>query len=200
MKREPNSEPEFLEELAADAPELASLSLERLPELLPDQSLPSGGRDKLLAEVSELPLRYAPFFDAISSLWDLSEDGVRAELVRSKANEEWRFTALPGIRLFDVRGGEKTANAHVRLVRFSPGFRFPVHRHKGHEKVLILEGSYTDSTGTVYRSGDLHEMTEGSEHGFVVDENEPCVAAVVEEGREFRSVFLRVLSKFVRDG
>jgi hypothetical protein len=177
MKREPN--PDFLKELELEAPELASLSLERLPELLPAAEVPPRGRERLLADVSELPLRYAPFFDALASLWDLSEEDVRAELVRSKDVEEWRFTAL---------------------VRFSEGFRFPVHRHLGHEKVFILEGSYTDSTGTVYRSGDLHEMTEGSEHGFVVDDKEPCVAAVVEEGREFRSVFLRVLSKFVRDG
>jgi anti-sigma factor ChrR (cupin superfamily) len=85
-------------------------------------------------------------------------------------------------------------------VRLAAGLRFPVHRHKGEEKLLILEGSYTDSTGTVYRSGDLHEMAEGTEHGFVVDDKEPCIAAVVEHGREFRNAFLRVLAKLVRDG
>ena len=200
MTKKPESEPEFLKELEVEAPELASLSLERLPELLPAAEPPEGGRERLLADVSELPLRYAPFFDALASLWDLSEDGVRAELTRAKDDEEWRFTALPGIRLFDVRSGAGTASANVRLVRFAAGFRFPVHRHKGHEKVLILEGSYTDSSGTAYHSGDLHEMSEGSEHGFVVDPDEPCTAAVVEEGREFRSVFLRALSKLVRDG
>jgi anti-sigma factor ChrR (cupin superfamily) len=64
----------------------------------------------------------------------------------------------------------------------------------------LLEGSYTDSSGTVYRSGDLHEMNEGTEHGFVVSDDEPCTAAVVEVGREFRSVFLRALAKLVGDG
>jgi quercetin dioxygenase-like cupin family protein len=199
MNNEPKAEPDLLEELESEAPDLAHLPLERVAELGADRP-PAGGREKLLAEVSELPLRYAPFFDRLSALWDLSEDEVRAELERAKNREEWRFTALPGIRLFDVRGGDGTRNAHVRLVCFSPGFRFPVHRHKGRERVFILEGSYADSSGTVYRSGDLHEMTEGTEHGFLVDENEPCIAAVVEEGREFRSVFLRILSKFVRDG
>jgi quercetin dioxygenase-like cupin family protein len=200
MTDKPETEPDFLKELELEAPDLAELARTELPELLPTAPVPPSGRATLLAEVSELPLRYAPFFDTLSTLWDLEESEVRAELVRSKDSEEWRYTALPGIRLFDVRGGDRTANAHVRLVRFSPGFRFPVHRHTGHERVFILEGSYTDSSGTVYRSGDLHEMTEGSEHGFLVDPNEPCTAAVVEEGREFRSVFLRVLSKFVRDG
>ena len=195
----PKAEPDFVDELAFEAPELAA-SLEGLPDLLPAAELPAGGRERLLSDVSEPPLRYAPFFDALASLWDLGEDEVRAELTRSKDREEWRFTALPGIRLFDVRGGPATAGADVRLVSLAPGFRFPVHRHKGHEKLLVLEGSYTDSSGTVYRSGDLHEMAEGTEHGFVVDEKEPCIAAVVEHGREFRNAFLRVLAKLVRDG
>jgi predicted ChrR family anti-sigma factor len=200
MKEKPDTEPEFLRELELEAPDLAKLSNERLPDLLPDAAPPEGGKQRLLADVSELPLRYAPFFDALAELWDLPEDDVRAELTRSKNNDEWRWAALPGIRLFDVRGGAKTASAHVRLVRFAPGVRFPVHRHKGHERVLILEGSYTELGGKVYRSGDLHEMHDGSEHGFTVDEREPCIAAVVEEGREFRSVFLRALAKLVRDG
>jgi len=200
MKEKPGTEPEFLRELELEAPDLAELSNERIPELLADAPPPADGKQRLLADVSELPLRYAPFFDALTELWDLPEDDVRAELTRSKDNDEWRWAALPGIRLFDVRGGARTASAHVRLVRFAAGVRFPIHRHKGHECVLILEGSYTDSGGTVYRSGDLHEMQDGTEHGFTVDEREPCIAAVVERGREFRSVFLRALAKLVRDG
>jgi quercetin dioxygenase-like cupin family protein len=200
MKKEPGKEPEFLEELELEAPDLASVPLERLPELLGPVEPPPGGQKRLLAEVSELPLRYAPFFDALGSLWDLGEPELRAELERAKDNAEWHWSALPGIRLFDVRGGTRTAGTHVRLVRFSPGVRFPTHRHRGHEKVLILEGSYTDSSGTVYRSGDVHEMNEGTEHGFVVDAAEPCIAAVVEVGREFRSLLLRALAKLVRDG
>lgn len=200
MTDKPETEPDFLEELALEAPELAALAREELPALLPAEPVPAGPRESLLAEVSELPLRYAPFFDTLCTLFDLEEDEVRAELVRSKDREEWHYTALPGIRLFDVRGGARTANTHARLVSFAPGFRFPVHRHTGRERVFILEGSYTDSSGAVFRSGDLHEMSEGSEHGFIVDPNEPCIAAVVDEGREFRSAFLRVLAKFVRDG
>jgi quercetin dioxygenase-like cupin family protein len=199
MKKEPDAEPEFVRELALEAPELTS-SLERLPELLPPAEPPQGGRERLLADVSELPLRYAPFFDRLASLWDLGDDEVRAELTRAKERDEWRFTALPGLRLFDVRGGPRTQGADVRLVHFAAGVRFPVHRHKGHEQLLILEGSYTDSSGSVFRSGDLHEMSEGTEHGFVVDDKEPCIAAVVEHGREFRNVFLRALAKLVRDG
>jgi anti-sigma factor ChrR (cupin superfamily) len=200
MKDRPNAEPDFLGELEAESPDLSAVAVERLPDLAPAAGAPARGRERLLEAVSVLPLRYAPFFARLAALWDLSEDDVTNELVRAKDNEQWRWTALPGIRLFDVQGGAKTSSAAVRLVRFSPGFRFPVHRHKGYERVLILEGSYIDSSGTVYRSGDLHEMSEGSEHGFTVADDEPCVAAVVEEGREFQSVLLRVLAKLARDG
>jgi anti-sigma factor ChrR (cupin superfamily) len=200
MKEDSDKSPEFLRELELEAPELAALPLDRLSEHLPEAEPPPGGKERLLEETSSLPLRYAPFFDRLSELWDLREDDLRAELTRAKNEDEWRWAALPGIRLFDVQGGEKTSKAQVRLVRFAPGIRFPAHVHKGHEQVLVLEGSYTDSGGTVYRSGDLHEMSAGSEHGFVVDEHGPCIAAVVEEGREFRSIFLRALAKFVRDG
>ncbi len=199
MTKEEDAVTEFAREVLLEAPELAS-SLERLPELLPPAEPAAGGREKLLAEVSELPLRYAPFFDRLASLWDLEEEEVHAELTRAKEREQWRFTALPGLRLFDVQGGPRTKGADVRLVQFAAGVRFPVHRHKGHEQLLILEGSYTDSSGTVYRSGDLHEMSDGTEHGFVVDDKEPCIAAVVEHGRVFRNAFLRVLAKLVRDG
>lgn len=200
MTKEPGQEPDFLKELELEAPELASVASERLPELLVPVDPPALGQKRLTADVSELPLRYAPFFDALATLWDLSDGDVRAELKRAKDHAEWHWSALPGIRLFDVRAGARTAGKHARLVRFAPGIRFPAHRHKGHEKVLLLEGSYTDSSGIVYRSGDLHEMDEGTEHGFVVNDDEPCICAVVEVGREFRSLFLRVLAKLVRDG
>jgi predicted ChrR family anti-sigma factor len=200
MTKEPGQEPEFLSELELEAPDLASVARERLAELFVPVDPPARGDERLTAEVSQLPLRYAPFFDALATLWDLAEADVRAELERSKDRAEWHWSALPGIRLFDVRGGARMAGLHARLVRFAPGIRFPAHRHKGHEIVLLLEGSYTDSSGKVYRSGDLHEMSEGTEHGFVVSDDEPCIAAVVEAGREFRSLFLRALAKVVRDG
>jgi anti-sigma factor ChrR (cupin superfamily) len=82
------------------------------------------------------------------------------------------------------------------LARFAAGVRFPAHRHQGHEDVLLLEGSYTDASGNVYRSGDLHHMDAGSLHHFDIARDEPCVAAAVHHGIEFSSVLLRLLAKF----
>ena len=58
-------------------------------------------------------------------------------------------------------------------------------------KILLIEDDST--TGSFIARGL-------DEHGFLVDPKEPCIAAVIDEGREFRSPFLRILAKFVRDG
>jgi anti-sigma factor ChrR (cupin superfamily) len=75
--------------------------------------------------------------------------------------------------------------------------RFPKHRHVGHEAVLLLDGSYTESSGRAYGAGDLHEMQAGSEHSFVIAKSEPCIAASVQGGLEFTGVVMRLLAKLV---
>lgn len=118
-------------------------------------------------------------------------------LERARQPEAWRKTPLPGLRLLDVQGGPRVAGADVHLVRFSPGMRFPKHRHPGDEALFVLEGSYRDSGGRHVGPGELHEMAAGTEHGFVVARAEPCVAASVQRGREFTGWLIRFLSKFV---
>ena len=99
------------------------------------------------------------------------------------------------MKLLRLEGGPRAAQANCYLAHFAPGLSFPEHRHRGHESVLLLEGSYTDRSGTVFRSGDMHEMTEGSEHGFVVAADEPCIAAACHHGIEFSSRFLQILAR-----
>jgi anti-sigma factor ChrR (cupin superfamily) len=94
-----------------------------------------------------------------------------------------------------LKGGPRSADATCYLAHFAAGLSFPDHRHRGHEAVLLLEGSYTDRNGRVFRSGDSHEMTEGSEHGFVVAPDEPCIAAARHHGIEFSSRVLQLLAR-----
>jgi anti-sigma factor ChrR (cupin superfamily) len=152
---------------------------------------------RLAREIEELPLRYAPFYERIAAVWDLSVPEVVGVLERARQPEAWHKTALPGLRLCDVQGGPRTSGADVHLVRFSPGMRFPKHRHPGDEALFVLEGSYQDSCGRRVGPGDLQEMPAGSEHGFVVARGGPCVAASVQRGREFTGWLIRFLSKFV---
>jgi quercetin dioxygenase-like cupin family protein len=185
---------EFVSETLAEAPELAE-PVGRLSELFNPATVPAGSLERLMIEVSQPPLRYAPFFDRLSELWDLSESDVRALLERSKDKSAWSRAPLPGLELIKLTGGPRIQGTEAYLARFAPGLSFPMHSHHGHEDVLILEGSYTDDRGAVFRSGDVHTMAAGEAHSFTIARDEPCVAAAVHRGIRFRSLGMRVLAK-----
>jgi putative transcriptional regulator len=194
MTEPKGSVPEFVAETVADEPEL-ELPLGRLPELFEPASVPAGSLERLMIEVAEPPLRYAPFFDRLSALWDLPESDVRGLLERSRHKSGWERAPLPGLELMKVQGGPRIQGTEAYLARFAPGMTFPKHSHHGHEDVLILEGSYTDDSGKVFRSGDVHTMEAGGEHAFTIGRDEPCVAAAVHRGIRFRSLGMRLLAK-----
>lgn len=196
MSPRPHDLPPFLADLE-DAPEGAARALAELDRLLVPASATSELGARLALAIEALPLRYAPFYERLGALWDLSPADVVNVLERAREPDAWHKTALPGLRLLDVQGGPAVAGADVHLVRFSPGMRFPKHRHPGDEALFVLEGSYRDSSGRRVGPGDLHQMAAGSEHGFVVARGEPCVAASVQRGREFTGWLIRLLSKFV---
>jgi hypothetical protein len=157
--------------------------------------VPSAGLfERLKGTIDEPPFRYAPFFSKAADLFDLPESTIISELARLAEPKVWRFAGLPGIHQAPVQGGPSVASAETLFVRFAPGVRFPKHRHTGLERVLVLEGSYRDSTGVVHRAGELREWAEGSEHGFVVDRGQPCIFASVVFGRRFDAWPLRAMA------
>jgi anti-sigma factor ChrR (cupin superfamily) len=189
--------PAFLDDVDGELADEERAAVAELHHLLEPAMPAASSATRLAREVEALPLRYAPFFRRLGEVWDLPSAGVVSVLERARAPEAWRKTALPGLRLLDVEGGERVRGADVHLVRFSPGMRFPKHRHPGDEALFVLEGSYRDSSGRVVGPGDLHEMPAGSEHGFVVARREPCVAASVQRGREFTGWLIRFLAKIM---
>lgn len=196
MKPERGDWPEFLRE-AVDGDDVQAAEAKpalRLGELFDAQGK-APGLAQLLDRVSDLPLRYAPFYDRLCTLWDVPEAAVVDILTRSRDPKAWRGVALPGLKVIDVTGGPKTAGADCKLVNFSAGLRFPMHRHPGHEAIFVLEGSYTDTDGRVVGAGDLHEMLPGTEHAFTISKNEPCIAASLQAGLEFTGPFMRILTK-----
>jgi quercetin dioxygenase-like cupin family protein len=188
--------PAFVRELDATASGDA-LSVAYLHELLTGNHALARTRSRLLTDVESLPLRYAPFFDRLMDVWDLPEANVLELLERAKDPSLFRKTPLPGLRVLEVQGGPRVRGADVHLVRFSSGMRFPRHRHPGDEILLVLEGSYTDSSGRKLSPGDIHAMSAGTEHDFRVSKDGPCVAASVQRGREFTGFWIRLLSKLV---
>lgn len=150
---------------------------------------------RLMAEVERLPLRYAPFFSRLAELFDLSESQVEAALARARDERSWRRALLPGVRRLNVRAGPALRDAEVYLMRFEPGLRFPMHRHRGVETLLVLEGAYVDTHGTRVGPGERQDMAAGSEHSLTADDAVPCVAAVVTRGVDFTGPVLGTLSR-----
>jgi quercetin dioxygenase-like cupin family protein len=133
----------------------------------PAKAPPQLLRERLLATVMRPRLRFAPLYGSLSQLFDLPDTELANLLERAAPPDEWVTTPIPGTQLFHLSGGPRVAHADNGLVRLRAGTRFPLHRHLGPERVLVLEGAYVDEqSGRTFRAGDLHEMPEGSEHAY----------------------------------
>jgi quercetin dioxygenase-like cupin family protein len=171
---------------------------EVLSEVLSDSSAPVSaevGRVRLLEAARSPSLRYAPFYDRLGALWDLSDPALRAVFEAAADLSAWQ-RVWPGFRQLSVSGGPKLDGARARLMHFEPGFRFPNHRHRGAEALLVLEGSYSDQNQVTFVAGDLQEMAAGTAHELVVAPDRPCVAALVERGLEFTNPLLKLLGRW----
>lgn len=67
------------------------------------------------------------------------------------------------------------------LVRFAPGTGSTPHEHIGYEEFLVLDGTLTDSDGTVYRRNDFVSLKPGSKH-VSVSEDGATLAVFIRGG------------------
>ncbi|HEY3493141.1 MAG TPA: hypothetical protein VGK73_00590, partial [Polyangiaceae bacterium] len=118
--------PEFVREALSespnDEPARDAASIVRLPELLAPLAISAASRARLLGAVEALPLRYAPFYDRLCGMWELSESAVVEILARSNDPRAWQKPPLPGLELLTIprphgSGGE------AYLARFAAGMR-----------------------------------------------------------------------------
>jgi putative transcriptional regulator len=91
------------------------------------------------------------------------------------------------VALGDATGGD------LRLLKISPGQRMPNHGHGGSELTLILDGAYTDKTGT-YRTGDVADHGDDLEHVPVACSEHGCICVVAaERPARFKAVIQKML-------
>jgi len=156
--------------------------LAQLADAPPAPRLPRGLKGSLLQAVSLMD-RLAWLGDALASLVDCSRS--RALMLLRLVDEGGRWAPLfEGCELLHLRGGPATRGADVGFVRLQPGVSFPNHNHTGEERVLVLQGSYVDSTGEVVTAGRLVHAAEGTAHGLQAGPDEALVYAVVTWGVE----------------
>jgi anti-sigma factor ChrR (cupin superfamily) len=171
VKRLPELLPEFareaLDDPNSDVRASSALALIELNELLSPVQPSGTARQRLLAAVAVPPLRYAPFFDRLSAFVDLPVADVERVLAQVNDRERWE-PALAGVQLFHFSGGSSVAGADVGLVKIEPDHHFPNHRHKGEERLFVLEGGYVDSSGREYGPGNVQVMAQGTSHSYRV--------------------------------
>ena len=93
------------------------------------------------------------------------------------------------------------ADGHrVSLLRLEPGHGLPAHRHVGEEFTVVVQGGFTDSTGS-YGPGDFAVGPGAHEHEPIADPGEACIALIVLEKPIVLTGFWgRLLNPLVRRG
>jgi putative transcriptional regulator len=69
----------------------------------------------------------------------------------------------------------------ARLLRGVAGAETGIHRHRGAEYTVVLQGGFTDATGN-YGPGDLQVMEDDVRHNPVADAGEDCINLSVTTG------------------
>ena len=152
--------------------ETAGHGLVQLSEALAPVEPPSGAREKLLSSISTEG-RFARFAEATAKLLDLGVDQAKALLDRLHDLSLFD-NALPGISFYWCEGGPAVANAVRGFIRVAAGTNFPEHEHLGDEIVLVLQGSFVDTTrGITFHAGDSDIMKAGTSHSYYVPEGGP---------------------------
>ena len=156
-----------------------------LLEDLAPQPLAAGALEATLAKLDQVKPYERP-------RRPVSRDGtpgaLRAYLGRDLRDVRWRKMGpqLAYVPLF--RRGDMA----VRLLRGIPGADSGMHVHQGLEYTLVLQGGYTDVTGS-YAPGDLQVMEAGGRHNPVADPDEDCINLAVTTGRlKFDSLLQKI--------
>jgi putative transcriptional regulator len=156
-----------------------------LLEDLPPQPLAAGALEATLAKLDQVKPYERPRREP-------SRDGtpgvLRSYLGGDLRDVRWRKMGphLSYAPLF------RRGSVAARLLRGVPGADSGTHSHRGVEYTLVLQGGYTDVTGS-YAPGDLQVMDSGKRHNPVADPGEDCVNLAVTTGRlKFDSLIQRI--------
>jgi putative transcriptional regulator len=108
---------------------------------------------------------------------------------------KWR--ALPaGFRALRVPFADQSSRVWVMN---APGGRGPLrHSHIADEWTVVLEGGFTDETGT-YAAGDFVSMGSGDEHTMIAEKGEGCVCVIlVRENARYLTLAGKLLAPLLK--
>lgn len=93
---------------------------------------------------------------------------------------------------------EERAEGSLRLLYIPPGRAMPDHGHGGLEMTLVLQGSFSDASGT-FGVGDVEVASEDVQHLPVAGEGMPCICLAASDAPlKFRGWLPRLLQPVFR--
>jgi ChrR Cupin-like domain len=84
-------------------------------------------------------------------------------VIISAADQQWVESPIEGITRCQFEREQNESGWATSLVRYNPGTQFPEHRHSGGEQIYILEGIFSDNTGS-YPADTYLQNPIGSMH------------------------------------
>ena len=123
--------------------------------------------------------RFDAFADSVAQLMDVAIEKARTLLAAIDEPGSWEPGPFPGLHLYHLEGGPRTADAIVGFIRIDAGSLFPPHTHLGEESVLVLQGGYQDEDGTLVRAGEIAVAEPGTTHLFTALKDEDLIYLVV---------------------
>lgn len=141
------------------------------------------GLGRLMAAL-DAPRPFAQWLGKVADLLAVSRERARMVLDSMDDPGAWDPGPRPWVQLLHLTGTVGVEGAVVGFVRVEAGRTFPHHHHFGDEHVLVLEGTCTDASRTLY-PGDVGRMAADSAHALRAGPDEQLVyLAVVFEGLE----------------
>ncbi|MGC6474535.1 MAG: ChrR family anti-sigma-E factor [Candidatus Puniceispirillaceae bacterium] len=101
-----------------------------------------------------------------------------SDYIPDNNHSSWRRL---GIGLFECDVIFDNDQGRAKFYRIAPGTAIPSHTHTGTEVTLVLQGGFTDETGS-YGPGDIAVQEEGCEHKPVADNDGECLVFAINHG------------------
>jgi putative transcriptional regulator len=150
-------------------------------------ALSSSLKSNVMALLDE-PVRPEPIYDARDIY-----PGPVMEALKGRS-PRWKTLGM-GVRQSILSA---TDTGSVRLLYIPAGQAVPDHSHNGLELTLVLQGSFSDETGS-YGVGDVEIADEELEHTPIADAGDACIClAATDAPLRFNAFMPRLLQPFFR--
>ena len=116
------------------------------------------------------------------------------ETLATQRKTKWK-KLFPGMKAYDLKLDCKQSTA--RFMQARPGLKSPHHHHQGMEITLVLDGAFSDETGS-YKRGDLIVTDDTLEHTPVACKMYGCTCLVVSTAPIKLSGIASLLNPFLK--